>query len=66
MVFHTDCSARSVIPISSRQDGATSGWMYIRRRRWLHFAASPNSTCLPSSLVMSRCGMSAPAGTEFM
>ena len=35
MVFQTLPGARSVMPIRSRQEGATSGWMYMRSVRWL-------------------------------
>ena len=54
------------MPISSRQDGATSGWMYMRSVRLLARRSSPRSSGFASALVISRCGMSAPAGTEFM
>ena len=66
MVFQTLPSARSVIPIRRRQEGATSGWMYIARRRRFDRRASPRSSGFASARGISRWGMSAPAGTEFM
>ena len=32
MVFQTLPGARSVMPMRSRAEGATSGWMYMRKR----------------------------------
>ena len=51
-----DPGARSVIPISKRQEGATSGWMYIRSTRWFDFAPSPSSSGFASARRISRCG----------
>ncbi len=67
MVFQMLPGARSVMPISSRQEGDTSGWMYMRKVPLVGapFLAEFAAVLLPA-LVMSRCGMSAPAGTEFM
>ena len=66
MVFQMLPGAGSVMPIKSRQEGATSGWIYIRSSRLLDFASSPITSGLDSARLIRRCGMSAPAGTEFM
>ena len=64
MVFQTLPGAGSVIPISRRHDGATSGWIYIRSVRTFDLATSPIETGLASDCGIRRCGWSAPAGTE--
>ena len=59
MVFQALPSARSVMPIKSRQEGMTSGWMYMTRRRLFERLTSPSSSAFASALLISRCGRSA-------